>query len=350
MSVVVVGSLNVDLNVTVDRLPGPGETLLGAGGRTSPGGKGANQALAAALRGAEVRMVGAVGEDANAAVALSRLSQAGVDTSLVAGLDAPTGLAVCVVDGAGRNTIVVVPGANGLVGAAQVEAAAPAITRASVLVLQGEVPPGAVAAAVRAACGHAGGAGVPGRPRILLNLAPVIPLDARIVQLADPLVVNEHEGRLVLKEVFGIDPASLEKQADPDVAVARALVTQGLASVVMTLGSGVRSRWRREIPVGRWPSPHPSGGGGHGGRWGRLRGALAASLAAGGTLAQAVGPGCGWEPTPVPAAAPRTPTRAGGRAAAVAGCGIPTPLVPVRYVRLTSSLHPPYLLLAPGRA
>ncbi|RJF40683.1 ribokinase [Actinomyces sp. 2119] len=292
MSVVVVGSLNVDLNVTVDRLPGPGETLLGAGGRTSPGGKGANQALAAALRGAEVRMVGAVGEDANAAVALSRLSQAGVDTSLVAGLDAPTGLAVCVVDGAGRNTIVVVPGANGLVGAAQVEAAAPAITRASVLVLQGEVPPGAVAAAVRAACGHAGGAGVPGRPRILLNLAPVIPLDARIVQLADPLVVNEHEGRLVLKEVFGIDPASLEKQADPDVAVARALVTQGLASVVMTLGERGAVALEAGDPSRPLAFPSPrvavvdTVGAGD-----AFVGALAASLAAGGTLAQAVGAG-----------------------------------------------------------
>ncbi|WP_180342292.1 ribokinase [Actinomyces wuliandei] len=291
MSVVVVGSLNVDLNVTVERLPGPGETLLGAGGRTSPGGKGANQALAAALRGAEVRMVGAVGDDANAAVALSRLSQVGVDTSLVAGLDAPTGLAVCVVDGSGRNTIVVVPGANGLVGTAQVEAAAPAITRASVLVLQGEVPPGAVAAAVGVACGQAGGggAGLPGRPRILLNLAPVIPLEAQVVRLADPLVVNEHEGRLVLTEVFGLGPASWEGRDDPDVAVARALLAQGLASVVMTLGERGAVALEAAEPDRLLAVPSPrvavvdTVGAGD-----AFVGALAASLAAGGTLAQAV--------------------------------------------------------------
>jgi ribokinase len=113
----VVGSINLDLVAKVDRLPRPGETLSGATLDRIPGGKGANQAVAAARLGAEVRMVGCVGADANADEALAGLREAGVELDLHES-DAPTGIAIILVDQDGENVIVVVPGANGHVGGA----------------------------------------------------------------------------------------------------------------------------------------------------------------------------------------------------------------------------------------
>jgi ribokinase len=113
----VVGSINLDLVAKVDRLPRPGETLSGATLDRIPGGKGANQAVAAARLGAEVRMVGCVGADANADEALAGLREAGVELDLHES-DAPTGIAIILVDQDGENVIVVVPGANGHVSGA----------------------------------------------------------------------------------------------------------------------------------------------------------------------------------------------------------------------------------------
>ena len=110
--VVVFGSINLDLVTRVPRLPSPGETLIGSGFASYPGGKGANQALAAARAGAVVRMYGAVGRDAAAASALALLRAGGVDVAGIRAVDAPTGCATILVDDAGENAIVVVPGAN----------------------------------------------------------------------------------------------------------------------------------------------------------------------------------------------------------------------------------------------
>ncbi|NKX53082.1 ribokinase [Arthrobacter mobilis] len=228
-TVAVIGSINVDLHLLVDRLPGPGETLLGAGGTLSPGGKGANQAVAAARQGAAVLMVGAVGRDANAAAATELLRQSGVDLGLVAEVGGPTGLAVVTVDRKGENSIVVVPGANREVDTALVEAALPRLAGCDVVVLQGEVPPGTVEFALRALAGPA--------VRTVLNLAPVIPVAAEAMLAADVLIVNEHEAAEALA-ILSAAPSGLtgDPVADGGALVA-ALVAAGLGAAVVTLGA-----------------------------------------------------------------------------------------------------------------
>lgn len=219
--VAVVGSINVDQVVRVDRHPVPGETLLGSALSLLPGGKGANQAVAAARLGAEVSMVGAVGADAAAALATTLLLDAGVDLQAVITVPGPTGLAVISVAEDGENTIVVIPGANGSVDAEAVRAEAQRIAEASVVVLQGEIPAAGIAAATQLATG-----------RVLLNLAPVVKIDPAIIRSANPLVVNEHEGELVLAQLVpgGVIPAG-------DEELVAALRAQGIASVVLTRGS-----------------------------------------------------------------------------------------------------------------
>lgn len=219
MSVVVVGSINVDLQLRVSRHPTPGETLLAAGGTYSAGGKGANQACAAALAGARVTLLGAVGSDDASRTALALLSDAGVLLDHVATMDSPTGLAVVTVDSAGENTVLVVSGANALVAPAQVDAWAGAIGQAEVVICQGELSASTTAAVARQV-----------RGRWVLNLAPVIDLDPAVTRLADPLVVNQHEAALVLTQLGGRSDGSPE-------SLVTALRDQGIASVVLTLGA-----------------------------------------------------------------------------------------------------------------
>ena len=227
--VVVVGSINVDLFARVERHPRPGETVLGSDGSTRPGGKGANQAVAAALAGAPVVMVGAVGDDAQAEVGLSLLRRAGVDLGRVRTVaGAPTGLALITVSDAGENSIIVVPGANHAVGLDDV--ADLRLTPADVLVVQGEIPVDVVDATVRAA--REAGA------RVVVNLAPVVDLDPETLRAADPLVVNEHEA-LASARILGVDVSALPADS-VDVAaaatLAESLVAAGVGSVVVTLG------------------------------------------------------------------------------------------------------------------
>lgn len=225
--VVVVGSLNVDLALTVDRHPSPGETLIAGGGDRSPGGKGANQALAASRSGAAVHMVGAVGDDPDAEVALGLLREDGVDLSAVAVVPGPTGLAVVTVATDGENAILVVPGANASVDAAAVDRHADLLARAAVLVLQGEISREGIEAAARAVR-TAGG-------RVVLNPAPVLTLDPAVLRAADPLVVNEHEAAAVLEQLGGAATDAGEDR-DPQELVA-ALRDAGVRSVVLTLGA-----------------------------------------------------------------------------------------------------------------
>ncbi|MHA6513585.1 ribokinase [Tessaracoccus sp. Z1128] len=219
MNVVVVGSLNVDLHLRLARHPIPGETLLAEGGNLSPGGKGANQACAAALAGAQTTLLGAVGSDDSRHTALRLLSEAGVDLSHIVGVDGPTGLAVVSVSADGENTVVVVSGANAQVDPAMIRRWAPLIAEAGLVVSQGEIS----ADALRAVSDVVSG-------RWLLNLAPVIELDPAVIRRADPLVVNEHEAEAVLAQLGGSYTGGPQ-----DLVLA--LRAQGVASVVLTLGA-----------------------------------------------------------------------------------------------------------------
>jgi ribokinase len=187
--IVVVGSVNRDLVVHVDHHPVPGETVLGTGHETMPGGKGANQAVAASRLGADVAFVGRVGAD-DAGASLSDAFEAdGVDTAhLIVDPSAPTGLAVIVVDEAGENSIVVSPGANAAVSGVDVAGASAVLMAATVTLLQLEIPVETVEAAVRAAGGI-----------VVLNAAPAVDLPAGLLETVDVLVVNESE----LEELAG---------------------------------------------------------------------------------------------------------------------------------------------------
>ncbi|WP_137178382.1 ribokinase [Roseomonas sp. AR75] len=195
MTVLVFGSANADLVFAVPQLPAPGATVLGEGVRSFPGGKGANQAVAAARDGAAVQFAGCVGRDAFAEVATAALREAGVDLSRLAVVDQPTGCAAICVDPAGRNQIAVAPGANETARAAQVENAA--LHPDVVVLLQMEVPAAEVAALIHRA--KARGA------RVVLNLAPpgALPLDA--LRALDVLVVNEHEAEVLLHRLRAPD-------------------------------------------------------------------------------------------------------------------------------------------------
>ena len=187
--VTVLGSLNMDISVTVPRLPGPGATALGSAARFTPGGKGANQAVAAARLGAAVRMVGCVGDDDFGRRLLAALHAEGIDADNVRVVPkVPTGLAMIAVDEAGENLIIVAPGANHQVGPADVDKAAP--NEGGILVISAEIPAPAVTQALAR----------PG-PKIL-NLAPAPDNAAELVATAgehlDWLVVNESEAAAVL--------------------------------------------------------------------------------------------------------------------------------------------------------
>lgn len=220
MNIVVVGSINADVTVTVARHPRPGETLLGSGNPVTAGGKGANQAVAAALLGADVALVGAVGRDANAVPATARLRESGVDMSAVAQTDEVTGMAMITVADDGENTIIVIPGANATVDAGYVESHAGLISGADIVLLQGEIPADGFAAAISLATG-----------RVVVNLAPVIDVAPEALLRADPIMANEHEAGLILR-MLGAEPAS----EDP-YDLAAALLAVGFSSAVLTLGA-----------------------------------------------------------------------------------------------------------------
>lgn len=225
--IVVVGSVNADLRITVHRHPQPGETVLGDDGTVTPGGKGANQALAATRAGGHVAMVGAVGQDPDAHTALHLLKDSGTDLSAVEEVDAPTGIAVVMVADSAENEIIVIPGANATVTAETIDRHRDLIAEATAVVCQGETPAQGITR-VHQICQTRG-------TRFILNPAPVITLPPEVIRAADPLIVNEHEAALVAAMIDdGADTAALE--ADPPTCI-RLLASLGCGSVVMTLGS-----------------------------------------------------------------------------------------------------------------
>lgn len=217
--ITVVGSVNMDLVVRAPRFARPGETITGLDFHTVPGGKGANQAVAARRLGGTVALVACVGEDAFGLAMRQSLADAGVHVQHVDVRGGhPSGVALITVDGHGENTIVVVPGANGCMTVDDVVLAADAITGAAVVLLQLEIPIPVVRAAARAA--RAQGA------TVVLNAAPAQSLDDDLLALADYLVVNE-------TEIFALAGDGIhERQA----AIA-ALQARGATHVVLTLGA-----------------------------------------------------------------------------------------------------------------
>ncbi|MFH8725986.1 ribokinase [Streptomyces termitum] len=212
--IVVLGSTNMDLVAYVPRAPARGETVTGRAFRTVPGGKGANQAVAAARAGGEVAMIGAVGTDDFGVRLRAVLEHSGVDTDLLRTAEGPSGTAHIVVDDEGGNAIVVVPGANGSVTSLSHGDEA-LIATAGLLLLQLELP----LSAVTEGAAHARAAGV----RTVLTPAPARPLPPELLAATDLLVPNEHEA------------AALTGRADPHAA-ARALL-DAVPEVVVTLGA-----------------------------------------------------------------------------------------------------------------
>jgi ribokinase len=216
---VVVGSLNVDLIARVARLPAPGETVSGLRLLRRFGGKGANQAVAAARQGATVSFIGCLGDDADGRAYAAHLRREGIGIAGVHRVPRqPTGAALIAVDARAENTIICVPGANGTLTGAQVSAHRGRISAADRLLLQWEVPAPAVLAAIRIA----NGAGVP----VLMNPSPWRPGFPWGRVRIDTLVVNENEAR----ELFGGD-------AGTPLRLGSRLAAFGLTRLVITRGA-----------------------------------------------------------------------------------------------------------------
>ncbi|OUE08245.1 Ribokinase [Clavibacter michiganensis] len=253
--VVVLGSLNVDQVVRVPRHPQPGETLIGSDPERLWGGKGANQAVAAAAAddGATVAMVGAVGDDADGSAYRARLAGRGIDVAgLVDVAGSTTGLAVIAVADDGENTIIVAPGANARVTGDHLDPL-DALGSGDVMLASLELPLDTVAEGVRRA--HAAGA------RVVLNLAPFAQLPDDVLALADPVVVNEHEAGLL-----------------------RASGTPAPASLLVTLGAEGAMWGDVEVPASHVDRVVDTTGAGD-----AFCGALAAALAGGADRAAAMG-------------------------------------------------------------
>jgi ribokinase len=216
--VVVFGSINLDLVARVPRFAHPGETLAAESFALHPGGKGANQALAAARAGARVALVGAVGRDAFALPALAELRAGGVDLSGVRTIDGPTGIALIQVNAAGENAILIIAGANAHVDAGAV--AADRLSVSTVLVLQQEVPAAANAEVARRA--RARGA------RIILNAAPARALAPALLACVDVVVFNASEMQAL---------ARADGLPEEPAAFARALAGRNGGTTVVTLGA-----------------------------------------------------------------------------------------------------------------
>lgn len=213
-NVLVIGSINMDLVVEAEKMPGPGETLLGRSFTTYPGGKGANQAVAASRLGAHVSMIGCVGNDAFGQQLLTGLQKEGIDTGHVLVTEhTATGVAVITVSNA-ENAIVVVPGANHTLTPETIQAAESAFSSVDVVLVQLEIPLAAVLAAAQLAARY-------NKP-FILNPAPAVALPAELLRLATILTPNEHE----LATIFSCRPEDWQ-----DTLAAQA------GRVVMTKGS-----------------------------------------------------------------------------------------------------------------
>jgi ribokinase len=268
-AILIVGSVNLDQVVNVVHPPLPGETVIGTKLLITAGGKGGNQAVAAARLGGRVRLAGCIGRDEAGMQLRKALRAAGVDDLFLLSVDNdPTGLAIVTVSADGESSIVVVPGANRSITTGQVRDAA-ADYAAAVVVAQLEVPLDAVAAAAEVASANAA--------RFVLNAAPWRPLSPELLMNADPLVVNEHEAATQL---------DTERPRDVSEALAMAAeLARQARSAVITLGSA-GAVWAADSRAGHVPAS-PVAAVDTTGAGDALVGALAYQLAAGFELSQA---------------------------------------------------------------
>jgi ribokinase len=218
-NVLVIGSLNADLVVKSPRFPQPGETISGDDLQIIPGGKGANQAVAAARQGVKTTMVGRVGSDSFGPFLVDNLKSNDVDTSQVLKTDSATGTAIIVVDANGQNSIVLSPGANGMVTPADVDSAS--FSNSGLLLLQLEIPTPTVLRAAQRAREHG--------MQVILNPAPAKSLPVELLSNVDILIPNESE--LALLTGLPVTDASSAEVA------AKEILKQGVKTVIVTLGS-----------------------------------------------------------------------------------------------------------------
>lgn len=223
--IVVVGSINVDLVVRVSTLPRPGETVLGGRFASLPGGKGANQAVAAARAGGRTTFIARVGDDAMGRAAIAALQAEGIEADFVAVTpECPTGVALILVDGAGENSIAVASGANDRLSVDDIERARRAIEAADIVLVQLEVPLGTVTRAIEIAA--AAGA------RVILNPAPARPLPPTLLAQVGILTPNETEAATLV----GADVAAASA-ATGTAALVGPLLGLGAGAVILTLGA-----------------------------------------------------------------------------------------------------------------
>jgi len=267
---VVVGSLNADLYVEITALPRPGETISGCNAAMRPGGKGANQAAAAARAGVRPVFVGAVGSDSVGGDVLTDLEARGVDVSHVLRASEPTGVALITVSPDGENSIVVAAGANASLDPAATAATVAQLAGAdAVLLAQLEIPAEAVSAAA-SEIEKVGG-------RFVLNLSPSRYVSPKLLAFADPLILNETEASdLAASAIDG--PADAETVARRLLATSRSVViTLGADGVIVADANGVSHLESERVKV-----VDTTGAGD------AFAGALAATLASGGTLTDGV--------------------------------------------------------------
>ena len=223
--IALLGSLNLDLVLHMPRMPAAGETLSSDASAIFCGGKGANQAVACARMGADVAMIGRLGDDPSATMLRASLTAEGIDdTGVVTTANTASGTAVILLTPDGQNRIMLIGGANAAVSAADIASQADAFDGAKLLICQLEVPMDAVTAAID----HAGSQGIP----VLLNPAPARELPAELIAKIDYLIPNESEATLLTRvTVDGLDTA---------LAAAQLLRAQGARNVIVTLGgSGI---------------------------------------------------------------------------------------------------------------
>lgn len=229
--IVTLSSANMDLVLSVDHIPVPGETLLAHSTARHAGGKGLNQAVAASRAGVSTVMIGAVGDDENGQLLLDVVTDAGVDARLVRRVVEPTGTAMITVDARGENAIIVALGANATLTTLTDEELE-AVRSAAVLLMQLELPIGAVTQAALAARD----AGV----TVMLNAAPALELPDELIDALDYLIVNEHEARTVAGE--------------SDLARASRVLAARVPRLVVTLGTDGSELWEAGELVAKIPA------------------------------------------------------------------------------------------------
>ena len=236
--IVVVGSSNTDMIVKMPRIPAPGETILGGTFSMAAGGKGANQAVAAARAGGHAALVARVGEDLFGRKAIEGFVRDGIDVrGIVRDPEAPSGVALIFVSESGENSIAVAPGANGRLSPADIERHKDVIASAGILVLQLETPIETVQAAVELASAH--------KVTVILNPAPAAPVPDAVLQHVDILTPNEHEAKVLT----GIEVSDEEAAG----RAAGILMERKVGTVLITMGARgafVASRGSREMVAG----------------------------------------------------------------------------------------------------